>query len=57
MLSIDDMLQNLSELRLCIINEEVGLGYNVFSWTVVSKVAMRHYTQEIDALITQFAYL
>ena len=30
MLSIDDMLQNFSELRLCIINEEVGLGYNVF---------------------------
>ena len=29
MLSIDDTLQNLSELRLCIINEEVGLGCNV----------------------------
>ena len=52
MLSIDDTLQNLSELRLCIINEEVGLGYNVFSWTVVSKVASTR-----DALITQFAYL
>ena len=29
MLSIDDTLQNLSELRLCTTNDEVGLGYNV----------------------------